>query len=347
MQRDTGARLNIRAQTSLELDGGDLDLAALAALLNAVATTGSLQGGAEHTGRSYRGAWGKLSDAEQRLGCKLVDKTKGHGSLLTPAGAALASLVGRIETRVQALVERELSDIDRELRDCLQLGEPRWRLACSHDLILQQCITDDALPRFEVRFMGSPKAVAVLLDGRAELAGFHVPDGLALETMIKRGLPHEPALYLRPLLRREQGLVVAGGNPHGIHSLRDLTRPSVRFINRQRGAGTRVWFDHLLREQGISANSIRGYPVEEFTHFAVVAAVAAGVADVAFALKATAIALGLDFVSQGHETYFLCGSEAVLADPRCDQLVNRAREAMRAQPGYTLPERDVLTRTVA
>ena len=347
MQRPADARLSIKAQTLLELDQGTIDLAALAAILTAVSDSGTLQAGAERTGRSYRGAWGKISEAETQLGCKLVAKTKGHGSQLTPAGAALASLVGRVEARVQALVRRELGDIDLELRACLQLGEPRLRLACSHDLVLQQCISDRRLPFLDARFMGSPKAVAALMEGRAELAGFHVPDGVPLERLIRRTLAGDPPLYLRPLLRREQGLVVARGNPLGIRSLHDLTRAPVRFINRQRGAGTRVWLDHLLREADIAPAAIRGYPVEEFTHFAVVAAVAAGVADATFALKATAMALSLDFISQGFETYYLCASETALQDPRVDELIARVRESIGGQPGYAFPADDRMTRSLS
>ena len=172
MQTHTDARLSIKAHTSLDLDGIAVDLAALAALLEAVAETGSLQGAAERTGRSYRGAWGKISEAEERLGCRLVAKTKGHGSALTPAGSALASLVGRIERRVQALVEREMDDIDRQLRDCLQLGGARMRLACSHDLVLQQCLSEGRLAALDVRYMGSPKAVnALRASGLKVLAG--------------------------------------------------------------------------------------------------------------------------------------------------------------------------------
>ena len=347
MHSTTDARLRIRAQTALEIGGVDLDLAALAAILEAVAASGSLQAAAERTGRSYRGAWGKISDAEEKLGRKLVRKTKGHGSELTAAGSGVASLVGRIDARVQSLVAREFADIDRELRDCLQLGEARIRLACSHDLLLQQCIAEGRLDFLDLRFMGSPKALGALLDGRADLAGFHVPDGMSMEHLLKRSLRAEPELYLKPLLRREQGLVVARGNPLGIRSLRDLTRPSVRFINRQRGSGTRVWLDHLLRVQGISPAEIRGYPVEEFTHFAVVAAVAAGAADATFALKATASALGLDFVSMGFETYYLCGAQDTLRSARFDDLVTRVREGLPQQAGYRLPADDRLVRGVA
>ncbi len=346
MQGHTDARLTIRAHTSLELDSLELDLAALSSLLSAVAETGSLQGGAERTGRSYRGAWGRIREAESLLGCQLVEKTKGHGSQLTAAGLGLASLVQKIEARVQGLVQRELSDLDRELRDCLRLGEPRLRIACSHDLVMQQCLSEGRLPTLDVRFMGSPKAVSALREGRAEMAGFHVPDGLPIELFVKRSLTGDPPLYLQPLLRREQGLVVARGNPLGIRSIHDLSRQSVRFINRQRGSGTRVWFDYLLREHGISPSSIRGYPVEEFTHFAVVAAVAAGAVDAAFALKATAIALGLDFVPLGFETYYLCAPREILNDVRCMGLVHCMRDVMTSQPGYERPESDVLVRPV-
>jgi putative molybdopterin biosynthesis protein len=106
-------------------------------------------------------------------------------------------------------------------------------------------------------------------------------------------------------VQREQGLIVPRGNPKGIHGLNDLARPDVVFINRQRGAGTRVLLDYRLKGAGIDPRAIQGYDRQEFTHLAVAAAVASGAADCGLGILAAARALDLDFVPLDHERYDL------------------------------------------
>ena len=107
------------------------------------------------------------------------------------------------------------------------------------------------------------------------------------------------------LVHREQGLLVAPGNPLGLTGIEDLARPGVRYVNRQRGAGTRVLLDHLLTGLGIAPDAIAGYAREEPTHLAVAAAVAAGRADAGLGIMAAAAPFGLDFVPVAHEPYDL------------------------------------------
>ena len=87
------------------------------------------------------------------------------------------------------------------------------------------------------------------------------------------------AVRLVGLVRREQGLIVRRGNPKGVRSLQDLARDEVDFINRQRGAGTRVLLDYHFEKLGIDSSLVRGYADEEYTHLGVAAAVASGRAD--------------------------------------------------------------------
>ena len=106
-------------------------------------------------------------------------------------------------------------------------------------------------------------------------------------------------------VQREQGLIVPRGNPKGIRGWSDLARPDVVFINRQRGAGTRVLLDYRLKAAGIAPHAIQGYDRQEFTHLAVAAAVASGAADCGLGILAAARALELDFVPLDHERYDL------------------------------------------
>ena len=107
------------------------------------------------------------------------------------------------------------------------------------------------------------------------------------------------------LVVREQGLIVPKRNLKRIKTLADLTRPDMRFINRQPGAGTRVLLDYKLAKLGLGPDRIAGYEREETTHMAVAAAVASGLADTGLGVKSAATALGLGFVPVEREEYDL------------------------------------------
>src|SRR5690606_35389797 len=124
------------------------------------------------------------------------------------------------------------------------------------------------------------------------------------------------------------------GNPKRIRDVADLARTGVRFVNRQRGAGTRAWFDRLLRERGLRPAEIRGYEREEFTHLAVAASVAAGLADAGFGLRAAAAQLDLGFVPMGIERYFLTVARALRERPAVRVLIREMRARAGGTPGY-------------
>ena len=104
---------------------------------------------------------------------------------------------------------------------------------------------------------------------------------------------------------RVQGLIVPRDNPKEIRTLHDLVREDVVFVNRQRGAGTRVLLDHKLKQQGLDARRIQGYAQQEYTHLSVAAAVKSGAADCGLGILAAARALDLDFVPLFDERYDL------------------------------------------
>ena len=145
------------------------------------------------------------------------------------------------------------------------------------------------------------------------------------------------------LVGREQGLLVNRGNPKGIKGLEDLNRPGeaerVHFVNRQRGAGTRVLLDYQLNLLGIAPDSIIGYNQEEYTHLGVAAAVASGRADCGLGIAAAAQALDLDFIPLYQERYDLVipkeYAESELLGPLFEVLRNQEfRTAVAALPGY-------------
>jgi molybdenum cofactor synthesis domain-containing protein len=193
--------------------------------------------------------------------------------------------------------------------------------------------------------VGSLGGLMALRQGRAHLGGSHMLDP---ETntynvpFIQRYLAGVP-LKLVNLAWREQGLMVAPGNPKQIRAIRDLVRPEVQFINRQRGAGTRLLLDYLLTEAGLDSKLVQGYAREEHTHMAVAVKVFSGTADVGLGILAAAKALGLDFIPLLPERYDLVVPETTFTDPRFQTLlaVIRSREfqeAAAALGGYDLKD---------
>lgn len=183
----------------------------------------------------------------------------------------------------------------------------------SHDLtldLLSQFLADHDR-RLASANVGSQGGLVALRRGEAHFAGSHLLDPKTGEyniSYIRQYMPNIPVKVVA-LVGREQGLIVKKGNPKGVKSLGDLASKggdgSVQFVNRQRGAGTRVLLDYHLNLMGMFADSIMGYTQEEYTHLGVAAAVASGRADCGLGIAAAAQALDLDFVPLFQERYDL------------------------------------------
>jgi putative molybdopterin biosynthesis protein len=213
----------------------------------------------------------------------------------------------------------------------------------SHDMTLD--LLAQFLAQYDRRLVsanvGSQGGLVALQRGEAHLAGSHLLDPETGEyniAYLPQYLPGVP-VRLMALVGREQGLLVQRGNPKSVKSLRDLSRQGVRFVNRQRGAGTRVLLDYHLHKIGISSMSIQGYNQEEYTHLGVAAAVASGRADCGFGITAAAQALDLEFIPLFQERYDLvipkvhAGSN--LLAPLFDVVASvEFRQAVGRMPGY-------------
>ena len=175
------------------------------------------------------------------------------------------------------------------------------------DLIASELRRADPRMTLASSNVGSLGGLLALRRGEAHLAGTHLLDEETGEYNVSfaRRYVQNEEIVLVTLVHREQGLIVPPGNPKSIESLDDLPRGGVRFVNRQRGSGTRVLFDYLLKQQGIAPKDVSGYEREEFTHLAVAAAVAGDVADVGAGVLSAARALGMDFVPLSTERYDL------------------------------------------
>jgi putative molybdopterin biosynthesis protein len=213
----------------------------------------------------------------------------------------------------------------------------------SHDLtidLIAQYLSYRGL-RLSSANLGSLGGLIALSRGEAHLAGSHLLDpesGQYNIPYIKEYLPNVPVVILA-LIFRDQGLILPKENPKAIEGLSDLKREDVTFINRQRGAGTRVLLDYHLKGLGISSEKIQGYEREEYTHLAVAAAVASGWADCGLGIHAAASALGLDFIPLFQERYDLVipkvHYESPLLIPLLEILKDQDfRQSVDALPGY-------------
>jgi molybdate transport repressor ModE-like protein len=282
----------------------------LFALLEAIRQTGKLTSATAQVGLPYRQAWGLITKWSEQIGQPLVTKEQGRGSRLTPLGERLLWLRERIEARLSPHLESAVSEVEQQLGSLLNEPQSSISVYASHDLILAELrellrLRDG--PKLDIRFVGSLDSVVALCKGRCEVAGFHVPEG-----DLGRGLMATYQPWLKPRLqrliqfvKRRQGLLVPSGNPQEIRSIADVARTQARFINRQRGSGTRLALEKMLRDQGIDRGQIVGFYGEEFTHLAVAAAVASGVADVGLGIEAAARKLRLEFIPLFTEDYYL------------------------------------------
>ncbi|MFH2102699.1 MAG: molybdopterin biosynthesis protein [Chloroflexota bacterium] len=191
--------------------------------------------------------------------------------------------------------------------------------------------------------VGSQGGLIALQRGEAHLAGSHLLDPKTGEYNLPYLSKYLPDKRVRVivLVEREQGLLLHKGNPKGIQCLGDLTRSDIRFINRQRGAGTRVLLDYELEKIGTSGAEIHGYNQEEYTHLGVAAAVASGRADCGLGIAAAARALALEFLPLFQERYDLVipleFAESSLLDPLFTVIDSKEfRAAVEAMPGYNI-----------
>jgi putative molybdopterin biosynthesis protein len=154
--------------------------------------------------------------------------------------------------------------------------------------------------------VGSLDGLVALRQGFCHLSGCHLLDknGEYNTPFVRHFFP-DRSTSLFTLAHRQQGLLLAPGNPKGIRGVADMVRPDATFINRQRGSGTRLWLDARLHELGISGEQIRGYENVVSTHTECAQAVQRGEADVALGLQAAALQHGLDFIPLFFERYDL------------------------------------------
>lgn len=322
-------------------------------MLAAIQEEGSIGRAAVRLGLSYRHLWGQLKQRESVFGAPLLDGRAGQSAVLSDLGRRLLAAERRMLARHLPTAEALAAKIDNELLMAVQPGLKPVSMCTSHDFLiasLREGVRERSAFLLDVEYQGSAKALTRLNDGECQLAGMHLPldqpefcqRGSGLHLRLGRLLRLGEHKLIR-LANRQQGLIVAPGNPLGIASVRDVARRDVTFVNRRSGSGTRLLLDELLAFHGMSMGDVRCYGHEEPNHLSVAAAVVAGLGNCALGLKAAATRFNLDFVPLLSESFFVvCRKEAF--DSESVQAViaelasERFREAAGALPGYSADE---------
>ena len=202
--------------------------------------------------------------------------------------------------QVQVRLLRPLEEIERSL---VVIG--------SHDPLIDEVaqLMHKGWPDMSVAstHVGSMGAIVAAKRGENHCGGIHLLDeatGEYNEAYLEKHFPQGGVRQVE-CVYRSQGLMVAPGNPLGIASLADLTREGMRYVNRQKGSGTRILADFVCKRDGVDPGAIYGYDHEEFTHTAVAALVEAGSADAGMGIYSAAKMYGLGFVPVCEEQYDL------------------------------------------
>lgn len=329
--------------TTQDASGSEVTLAPLK-LLEGVAQFGKLTEAARACELSYRHAWNLLEKWRLLFGSPLVELTQGRGAALTPLGERLMRAEQRARARLTPTLESLGSEVNAAIADLLGQDRKHLRIHASHGYAVERMVDmlkTSGEPLIELTYRDATEALASLGRNRCDLAGFHIPEGPIAQKLMPRYATLLSARNLRiiELCTRVQGLILAKTNPKRIRKLADLMRGDVRFINRQRGSGTRALTEALIADARLDPTRIQGFDAAEFTHDAVAAFVASDMADVGIGVETAARKFGLDFAPLVTERYlFACKVDSLewpLMQGLLDLLSSAPfRSAVSGIPGY-------------
>ena len=317
-------------------------------MLQSVRATGSIAGAARILQLSYRHIWGELKRWEQMLGQPLILWEKGQAARLTEFADKLLWAERQAQARLAPQISALQAELEKTFAVAFDPGSHLLTVYASHDDALDKLREQSASQslHLDMRFCGSVDAIRALNEGRCTVAGFHAPlqpDARTLTARTYKPLLKTGQHKLIGFATREQGWMVAPGNPKNITGWNDLRRPELRLVNRTLGTGTRLLLDQWLENQTPLASLPTGYDHEEPSHSAVATRIASGHADLGLGIASAAHAQKLDFVPLTQEHYWLVCLKSALNNPAVialRQVLQSAawQQLLSQQTGYRLHE---------
>lgn len=318
-------RIGLRPEWLLQQQTSSVSLSDVLALLAAIDATGNITGACKACNLSYRHAWGTLRRFEELFGIPLLLTRRRQGTELTTFASRLLWANRRIQARLMPTLESMASELQEELESLLPRDDQPLRLHASHGFAVEALMQhmEGKVPNLELRYRTASEALASLERHECDLAGFQVPQGefgLKLLDHYKKWLRPDKHLLIH-LAVRNTGLFIKAGNPKKIRGISDLARTDVRFVNRQIGSSTRHLTGLMLAQQNITEQQVQGYDSNEFTHMAIAAHIASGMADVGIGVETAAHRFGLDFIPLVKEQYFFALDHKNLDNPAMQALL--------------------------
>ncbi len=313
-------------------------------VLNEIRKTGKLTNAAKHAQLSYRHVWNLVEQWSEFFGVPLVETHRGKGTVLTAFGEKLVWAGERMQARLGPQLENLAQELATEIKPFLHQRPSVIRVHASHGFAvskLRELLDREPGIGVDLRYVSNQNSLVSLAQGACDLSGVHLPRGELRAQGIracKEWLdPREDRVI--SFVTREMGLMVKRGNPLKIGSLRDVVERKARFVNRDHDSGTRLLFDQLLALHRIDEAKINGAQQMEFTHAAVAAYVASGMADVSFGVEAAARQFGLDFIRLLTEDYFFVCKRAFLETEPMRRVLDimkgrEFQEGVASLPGY-------------
>lgn len=337
-------RIEIEPVWRFQRDGAPAPPAVMLDLLNDIRVTGKITTAANRANLSYRHAWNLIEKWSGFFGVPLTERKQGIGTSLTPFGEKLVWAGQRLQARLGPQLQNLAQELETEMNQLLPPAPSIIRVHASHGFAvskLREILLREKNLGVDLRYVSNQNSLVSLAHDDCDLAGMHLPQGELRKPSIAaiRGRLTPSVHRIISFVTREMGLMVQPGNPLGIVSLDRLLDPSVRFVNRDPDSGTRLLFDQLLNQLNLDRSAINGYEHAEFTHAAVAAYVASGMADVSFGVEAAARQFHLDFVRLVTEDYFFVCRKSFLETEAMKRVLEIIRgeefqSAISRLPGY-------------